>query len=101
MGGIVGNHFEHGENTKIQKNLKPLLTPSQKFSIGPSWVILSHLIGYMEFLFLKLVVTFLACPNAATLPKETGVSVYSFTFTQSLNVLLYCVLGIYLVLQNT
>ncbi len=89
MGRVVGNHCEHGENTKIQKNLKPLLllTSSQKFSIGSSWVILSHLIGYMEFLFLKLVVTFLAL---LLIPKESGVSIYSLTFTQCLNVLLYC-----------
>jgi hypothetical protein len=98
MGGVVGNMVK---TPKSKKDLKPLLTPSQKCSIGPSWVMLSHLIGYMEFLFLKLVVTFLACVNAATLPKETGVSIYSFTFTQSLNVLLHCVLGIYLALQNT
>ncbi len=33
--------------------------------------------------------------------KESGVSIYSLTFTQCLNVLLCCVLGIYLVLENT
>jgi hypothetical protein len=40
---------------------------------------LSHLVGYMEFLFLKLVLTFFACVKAATLPKGGGVSIYSFT----------------------
>jgi hypothetical protein len=92
MGRVVGNHCEHGENTKIQKNLKPLLTSSQKLSIGSSWVILSHLTGYMEFLFLKLVVTFLACVNAATLPRHWGIYLFIHIHTMLECIVVLCFL---------
>jgi hypothetical protein len=98
MGRVVGNDCEHGENTPKSKKISNLSSsssssssssPSQRFSIGPSWVILSHLIGFMEFLFVKLswLSPLWLAGNATTLPKESGVSIYSFTFTQCLNVL--------------
>jgi hypothetical protein len=58
----AGTHCEHDENTKIKKfhpytpGPLPLLCPQGK-KMTPLDCMYSHLIGSMQFLYLKLVVT--------------------------------------------